>query len=60
MVAREVVGGVAEVYLQITSRFFGLKKACVHPSTYRPYIVSIAGGKDISTENLQVRLSLQT
>ncbi|RAR04508.1 stress responsive A/B barrel domain containing protein [Stemphylium lycopersici] len=42
---------------EVTSRFFGLKKACVHPTTYRPYIVSIAGGKDISTENLQNGIS---
>jgi hypothetical protein len=42
---------------EITSRFFGLSKQCVHPSTARPYIVSVAGGKDISTENLQNGIS---
>ena len=36
------------------AQFFGLKKTCIHPTTLRPYIVSISGGKDISTENLQV------
>jgi hypothetical protein len=39
---------------QITSKFFGLKKSCVHPDTRRPYILSITGGKDISIESLQV------
>ncbi|OAL47073.1 hypothetical protein IQ07DRAFT_589953 [Pyrenochaeta sp. DS3sAY3a] len=38
---------------EITSKFFGLKKSCVHPSTRQPYILSIGGGKDISVENLQ-------
>lgn len=38
----------------MVAQFFGLKKACIHPTTLRPYIVSISGGKDISTENLQV------
>jgi hypothetical protein len=42
---------------QITSRFFGLKN-CLHPNTHAPYIVFITGGKDISVENLQVRMSL--
>ncbi|KAH9876042.1 hypothetical protein J1614_003920 [Plenodomus biglobosus] len=42
---------------EITSKFFGLKKACVHPSTRRPYIISVSGGKDISTENLQSGVS---
>ncbi|EOA92207.1 uncharacterized protein SETTUDRAFT_153173 [Exserohilum turcica Et28A] len=42
---------------EVTSRFFGLKKECRHPATLRPYIVSIAGGKDISTENLQNGIS---
>ena len=40
--------------MQITSKFFGLKKSCVHPDTHRPYILSITGGKDISIEDLQV------
>lgn len=40
--------------MQITSKFFGLKKACVHPDTRRPYILSITGGKDTSIEGLQV------
>ncbi|KAF1946164.1 stress responsive A/B barrel domain-containing protein [Clathrospora elynae] len=38
---------------KVTSQFFGLKKLCVHPSTMRPYILSVSGGKDISIENLQ-------
>ncbi|RMZ66047.1 stress responsive A B barrel domain-containing [Pyrenophora seminiperda CCB06] len=42
---------------EIFSHFVGLKKACVHPATLRPYIVSISGGKDISTENLQNGIS---
>lgn len=40
--------------MQITSKFFGLKKSCVHPDTRRPYILSITGGKDTSIEALQV------
>ncbi|KAF2845749.1 hypothetical protein T440DRAFT_472392 [Plenodomus tracheiphilus IPT5] len=42
---------------EITSKFFGLKKSCVHPSTRRPYIISISGGKDISIEKLQSGVS---
>ncbi|CAE7193601.1 hypothetical protein P3342_009470 [Pyrenophora teres f. teres] len=38
---------------EIVSQFVGLKKSCIHPATRRPYVVSISGGKDISTENLQ-------
>ncbi|KAF2013736.1 hypothetical protein BU24DRAFT_464488 [Aaosphaeria arxii CBS 175.79] len=34
-----------------------LKNNCKHPSTGRPYIQSIAGGKDISIENLQNGIS---
>lgn len=41
--------------MQITSKFFGLKKLCVHPDTRRPYILSVTGGKDTSSEGLQVR-----
>lgn len=40
--------------MQITSKFFGLKKSCVHPDTRRPYILAITGGKDTSIEGLQV------
>lgn len=29
----------------------------MHPSTRRPYIISVSGGKDISTENLQSGVS---
>ncbi|KAF1926097.1 stress responsive A/B barrel domain-containing protein [Didymella exigua CBS 183.55] len=42
---------------EITSRFFGLKKSCVHPDTRRPYVLSITGGKDTSSEGLQDGLS---
>ncbi|KAF1835094.1 stress responsive A/B barrel domain-containing protein [Decorospora gaudefroyi] len=42
---------------EITSELLALKKACVHPQTLRPYIVSISGGKDISTEKLQDGIS---
>jgi hypothetical protein len=42
---------------QITSKFFGLKKSCVHPDTRRPYILSITGGRDTSNEGLQDGLS---
>ncbi|OSS51933.1 hypothetical protein B5807_03580 [Epicoccum nigrum] len=38
---------------EITSKFFGLKKSCVHPETRRPYILSITGGIDNSIEGLQ-------
>ncbi|KAI4616781.1 hypothetical protein J4E90_001593 [Alternaria incomplexa] len=42
---------------EVIAQFFGLKKTCIHPTTLRPYIVSISGGKDISTENLQNGIS---
>ncbi|KAF3007883.1 hypothetical protein E8E13_010964 [Curvularia kusanoi] len=42
---------------EITSRFFGLKKSCVHPDTHRPYILSITGGIDTSIEGLQNDIS---
>ncbi|KAJ4333832.1 hypothetical protein N0V87_007308 [Didymella glomerata] len=42
---------------EITSKFFGLKKSCVHPDTRRPYILSITGGRDTSNEGLQDGLS---
>ncbi|KAJ4315193.1 hypothetical protein N0V94_006072 [Neodidymelliopsis sp. IMI 364377] len=42
---------------EITSKFFGLKKSCIHPDTRRPYILSITGGKDISIEGLQNGMS---
>ncbi|KAF2625329.1 hypothetical protein BU25DRAFT_412765 [Macroventuria anomochaeta] len=42
---------------EITSKFFGLKKSCVHPDTRRPYILSITGGKDTSIEGLQNGIS---
>ncbi|KAF2797937.1 hypothetical protein K505DRAFT_297450 [Melanomma pulvis-pyrius CBS 109.77] len=38
---------------EMTSKMFSLKKSCIHPSTRSPYIISIAGGKDISTEDSQ-------
>ncbi|KAF2740863.1 hypothetical protein EJ04DRAFT_424059 [Polyplosphaeria fusca] len=38
---------------EVTSKMFGLKKSCIHPSTGNRYIQSITGGKDISTEALQ-------
>ncbi|PSN68895.1 hypothetical protein BS50DRAFT_572073 [Corynespora cassiicola Philippines] len=38
---------------EITSKLYALKKSCKHPSTRAPYIKSISGGKDISTEGLQ-------
>jgi len=38
---------------EITSKFFGLKKSCVHPDTRSPYILSITGGIDNSIEGLQ-------
>ncbi|KAF1960139.1 hypothetical protein CC80DRAFT_489355 [Byssothecium circinans] len=37
----------------VTSRMLALKKSCLHPSTKRPYIKSITGGKDNSPEGLQ-------
>ncbi|KAF9693841.1 hypothetical protein EKO04_008195 [Ascochyta lentis] len=43
--------------VQITSKFFGLKKACIHPETRRPYVLSITGGKDTSIEDLQNGMS---
>ncbi|EUC32756.1 hypothetical protein COCCADRAFT_37359 [Bipolaris zeicola 26-R-13] len=50
-------GASAFAIKQITSRFFALTKECVHPTSGRPYIVSVAGGRDISTENLQNGIS---
>ncbi|KAF2745747.1 hypothetical protein M011DRAFT_405786 [Sporormia fimetaria CBS 119925] len=38
---------------EATSKMLGLGKACLHPSTRTPYIVSITGGKDNSNEGLQ-------
>lgn len=32
----------------------GLSSACVNPSTLKPYIKSLKGGKDNSPEGLQV------
>jgi hypothetical protein len=43
---------------QITSKFFGLKKTCLHLNTHAPYIVSLTGGKENSVENLQISMSL--
>ena len=39
---------------KVTSGFFALKEACIHPSTQKPYIRSCIGGKDHSPEGLQV------
>jgi hypothetical protein len=49
--------GINAERLQITSKFFGLKKSCVHPDTRRPYIVSVTGGVDTSIEHAQDGLS---
>ncbi|KAF2273233.1 dabb-domain-containing protein [Westerdykella ornata] len=38
---------------EVTAKFLGLKKACRHPATKAPYIVSVTGGRDNSKENLQ-------
>ncbi|PVH94127.1 hypothetical protein DM02DRAFT_573372 [Periconia macrospinosa] len=38
---------------EITSKMLALKKSCINPTTNRPYIKSITGGKDNSKENLQ-------
>ncbi|KAJ8106355.1 hypothetical protein OPT61_g9592 [Boeremia exigua] len=43
--------------MQITSKFFGLKKSCVRVDTRRPYILSITGGRDTSLEGLQSGMS---
>jgi len=37
------------------ARFLALKETCVHPTSKRPYILSLQGGKDNSPEGLQVR-----
>ncbi|KAK4221162.1 dabb-domain-containing protein [Podospora fimiseda] len=34
-------------------RFLALKDSCVHPASNTPYIKSLKGGKDNSTEGLQ-------
>ncbi|KYK58196.1 stress responsive A/B barrel domain protein [Drechmeria coniospora] len=34
-------------------QLLGLKEACVHPETRKPYIKSSSGGKDMSIEGLQ-------
>lgn len=31
----------------------GLAEACVHPSTAKPYIKSVTGGRDMSIEGMQ-------
>ncbi|KAF2704858.1 hypothetical protein K504DRAFT_441454 [Pleomassaria siparia CBS 279.74] len=38
---------------EITSKMLGLRKACVHPVSQKSYILSIAGGTDISIEDSQ-------
>ncbi|XPS77724.1 hypothetical protein M3J09_009751 [Ascochyta lentis] len=52
---KETASGIA--IKEITSKFFGLKKACIHPETRRPYVLSITGGKDTSIEDLQNGMS---
>ncbi|KAF2127439.1 hypothetical protein P153DRAFT_368731 [Dothidotthia symphoricarpi CBS 119687] len=42
---------------EIASKFIALKRSCIHPSTQRPYIFSLSGGKDISIEKLQNGIS---
>lgn len=37
----------------------GLKGACIHPTSQKPYIKSLSGGRDNSKEGMQVSLSFQ-
>ncbi|KAF4505209.1 hypothetical protein G6O67_007181 [Ophiocordyceps sinensis] len=43
----------AEAVMGACDEMAGLAKACVHPSTAKPYIKSLTGGKDISIEGMQ-------
>ncbi|KAI1465192.1 stress responsive A/B barrel domain protein [Daldinia caldariorum] len=40
----------AETVKEGTSRMLSLKEGCIHPTTQKPYIKALTGGKDISIE----------
>ncbi|OTA99280.1 hypothetical protein M426DRAFT_325263 [Hypoxylon sp. CI-4A] len=46
-------GTSAEVVKEATSRMLGLKESCVSPTSQKPYIKSLTGGKDNSPEGFQ-------
>lgn len=39
---------------QAASRLLGLREQCIHPTSSKPYIVSVKGGRDNSSEGFQV------
>lgn len=40
---------------KVCDRVIGMKDACIHPATNRPYIKSAIGGRDTSPEGYQVQ-----
>ncbi|PHH60398.1 hypothetical protein CDD81_1711 [Ophiocordyceps australis] len=38
---------------KLCDAMFALKDKCAHPTTKKPYVVSISGGKDMSVEGMQ-------
>ena len=44
-----------EVVKAACKNFLALKDTCIHPTANKPYILSVAGGKDNSSEGAQVR-----
>ncbi|KAI1392420.1 uncharacterized protein F4822DRAFT_425630 [Hypoxylon trugodes] len=47
----------AEAVKESSLRFFDLKDSCVHPTSQKPYIKTLSGGKDNSKEGLQGGIS---
>ncbi|KAI1804319.1 stress responsive A/B barrel domain protein [Daldinia bambusicola] len=43
----------AEIVKEGTSRMLSLKEGCIHPTSQRPYIKALTGGKDNSIEGAQ-------
>ncbi|KAI1092997.1 dabb-domain-containing protein [Rostrohypoxylon terebratum] len=43
----------AEAVKEASSRMLGLKEGCLHPTSQKPYIISMTGGKDNSHEGMQ-------
>ncbi|KAI1457952.1 dabb-domain-containing protein [Annulohypoxylon moriforme] len=42
-----------EAVKEASSRMLGLKEGCIHPTSKKPYIKSLTGGKDNSHEGVQ-------
>lgn len=47
----------AEKVAEACSRMLGLRDGCVHPTSQKPYIRSLTGGKDNSKEGLQSNIT---